>query len=683
MILFSGLTAILINIAISIAISVILTVAMALLFPKPQRKEPAAPKPEDGKYNFKQSVPSLSRVYGRVKKPGDYAFLESRNGNAIHIIVWACHRIEGYVQHYLHDEAITLANGDDGGVVTPTHFYSSSGGYSYPAMAYRLGLPLETSYNMTDYTDIWSADHRGDGLATVLFNFGSTSDKNFATVYPNGMPNWSAVGDGAWVYDPRTNQDPDDPETWTFSTNLALIRLDHLTHVSGFRLTKANTYMQDWEDAADICDQVVENRDAEEEPRYHGGMWYRYDNDPVEIGSIMDEAGELVVYERSDGTIGVHAGVMVTPDIRITSDDMISFSIDANMRGANTVTAVRGRFTDPDAVYNTVDAAIYGDPYTGDDSQRTKTVENQAVQYHNHMQRLQKLAFTRANAARVSITVPFDVTGSMRYIRERRFVRVHRPERGLDEAIVEIAGRPKLSLRDLTYSFDGIVVPATLYSFDASTEEGQPGTTGDVTTPATAPVPDNFSIGIATEVLSAGQTSAFGVASWDLLSGLLSYELEWQLSDASEPPQTVISEEGETELRTTTLRDGVEYRFRIRTVSHGSTSAWTSYETETAVSDTAAPIVPTDFTSTLSLSDEVTLNWVNSTSSNLYRVRLYRNTLNDFSTAAPIYTSNGGIGESRMYADSSLAAATYYWWVESFNASGIGSGQVGPETQTI
>lgn len=668
---------------VSLVISVVFAVAQALLFPKrtPQRQQTAVPKPEDGKYNFKQNVPHLTRVYGRVKKPGDYLFLEERNGQALHLMVWACHRIEGYVDHYLHDEKITIT----GGVVTaPSHFYNSGGGYSYVAMDYRLGLPLETAYSglVTDFGDIWTVDHRGDALATVLYNFGSTSAENYGKVYPQQMPNWSAVGDGAWVYDPRTNQDPDDPETWTFSTNLARIRLDHLTHVSGFRLSKADLYMPDWEAAADISDQVVLNRDDEEEPRYHGGLWYRYDNDPVEIGKLIDEAGELVVYERGDGLVGVHAGVMVTPDIRLTIDDMLSFSIDANKRGATTVQAVRGRFTDPDAVYNTVDAAIYGDPYTGEDTQRTRTVDNQAVQYHNHMNRLQKLAFIRANAPRVSIKIPFDATGSTRRIRERRFVRVHYPDRGLDEAIVEIAGRPKLSLREMTYAFDGIVVPSTLYSFDAATEEGVPGTIGEPIEPAGVPVPDNFAIGIATEVIAGGQTAAYGVASWDHLSDALNYELEWQLSDESEPAQSVVSKGGATEIRTPILRDGAVYRFRLRAVSNGLPSDWTAYETETAVADTVAPDPPDDFDSSLAGSN-VTLTWTNPNSANLQRTTLYRGSTSSFGSAVAFHTSNGSIGEARTYTDYSLPSGTYYYWVQSFNASGVGSGEVGPEVRTI
>lgn len=63
-------------------------------------EKPKVPKPDDGSYNLKQSVPSLAYVLGRVKKGGDYVFLEERGGIAFHIIVWAGHRINGFLAHY-------------------------------------------------------------------------------------------------------------------------------------------------------------------------------------------------------------------------------------------------------------------------------------------------------------------------------------------------------------------------------------------------------------------------------------------------------------------------------------------------------------------------------------------------------------------------------------------------------
>lgn len=671
-----------IAIGISIALSAALTVAKMLLFPPQQRQTPfvappTAPKPADGKYNLKQNVPSLAVILGTVKKASDYAFLEETLGTAFHVMVPAGHRIHRVVQHYLHDEAITV--GGDGWITSPAHFDGKV------RISTKLGHDVQDAWStlVGFFPSIWTNDHRGDGLAQILMECLTVAEEHYLDVYPQQMPVHTAVYDGALVYDPREEaHDPNNDDTWAFSTNLALLRLFHLTHPSGGKLTLDDMYLPDWIVAADVCDETVTNRIGGSEPRYHGGLWYRYENDPVEIGRTLDEAAELVIFERPDGKIGVHAGRMSTPDVRITVDQIQELQYDANRRAATTVLAVRGRWTDPENVYNTVDAAIFGNPYVGDDqTQRTKTVDNQAVQRHNHIQRLQKLAFTRANAPQVKITVDYDWLSPLRLIPSRRFVRVHVPNRRLDEAIVEIIGRPKLSLTDLTITFEGIVVPSTLYAFDAATEEGVAGGQVDVITPTGVPVPENFVVGVASEVLVGGNSAAYVIASWDFVSDALTYELEYQLSDASQPPRSVMSRPGETEARTDYLVDGAEYRFRLRAWSNKVSSAWTSYEIATATADATPPGQPYDFSSFVTGSN-VQLDWINPNSPNLYRVDIFRGSSPSFGSASVIGSYYGNIGLAQTYTDFGLTGE-FWWWIRAFNASEVPSAEVGPQTQTV
>lgn len=682
-------TAFFVSLAIT-AISMGLQLILASSQRRPQQQRQATPKPADGKVTSQQNVPSLPVVLGRAKRTGDQFFMEERQGALFWGIVFAGHRIEGYVDHYLHDEKITISGtADSSNVTAPLHFYTyyDGGLFVYITMAWRLGLPLESAYPAltTSFSDIWSADHRGDGLASALYAFQTAPDTHFANVYPNGRPEPSAIIEGALVYDPRDEaQDPADPDTWAFSTNLALLRLHHLTQPYGGRLSLTDDMnLDDWSAAADVCDETVYNRTAEEEPRYHGGLWFRYDSDQIEIGRLIDEAAELVLYEGSDGKIGVHPGEMVEPDVRITADDIVAIKYDANKRSATNVLAVRGRFTDPEQVYNTVDAAIYGDPYAGDDTQRTATIDNQAVQSHNHMARLQKLKFIRANAPRVSITLHYDASGTARNIRYRRWVTVHYPSRGMDEATVEIVGRPKLSLQNLTYTFDGIVVPSGLYDFVAAEEEGAPSGSAEEAVSLGIPVPEDFVIALEGETVSAGQPQSFAVASWTHISDALTYELEYQIADESAPAKSVISLPGDDEVRTPYLADGTEYRFRLRTKSNGANSVWTSYINETTASDAVAPGAPADLASSTTSPSSAQITWTNPNSPNLFRTVLYRNTANDFSTATLVYIVYGGIAEGRVYDDTGLASFEYFYWVQSFNASGVGSAVVGPTSQDL
>jgi len=671
----------LIMVAVSLAISVVLTVAQMLLFPPRQQSRnaapPSAPKPADGAYSLKQNVPSLSVALGTIKKPGDYVFLEELNGTAYHVVSMANVRVLGNFRHFLHDEEVTLTGTY---VTSPSHF-----GPTNVTIASWVGLDAETAnpYLVATFPSLWTNDHRGDGVARVEMTVGTVSQEQLLNVYPHQMPEHSAIFDGALLFDPREgSHDPADHNTWEFSQNLALFRVFHLTHPSGVKLAKSDLYMPEWIAAANVCDETVINRGMGDEPRYHGGLWYRYENDPVEIGRIIDEAAELVVYERPDGLIGVHAGSMPALDITIAEKDILSLRYDANRSAAATVLAVRGRWTDPGNTYNTVDAAIYGDPYGGDDdTQRTKNVDNHAVQRHNHIQRLQKIAFIRANAPRVTVTIPYEASSPTRNVTYRRFVAVDYPSLGLDEAVVEIIGRPKLSLRDLTITFDGIVVPATLYDFNASTEEGVPGGEVGSTTPGGIPVPTGFAVTMGAETLAGGQEAAFAKASWDFLSSALTYELEYQLNDLSEAPRSAMSKPGETEVRTQHLKDGAVYRFRLRTWSNNAFSDWTSYQTKTASADVTPPGQPHTFSSSV-LGSNVQLDWINPNSPNLHRVDIFRGSTSVFADASVIGTYYGNIGQTQTYTDYGLTGE-FYWWLRAFNASNAASAEVGPQTQTV
>jgi hypothetical protein len=190
--------------------------------------------------------------------------------------------------------------------------------------------------------------------------------------------------------------------------------------------------------AANVCDAVVLNKAGDPEPAFAGGGWYRYENRPADVGKVIDQAGDFMLYETADGKIGIHAGAWVEPDITLDEAAIVSLSLDVNARQSTTCVAVRGRYTSIDHDYNTVDAAVYGDPYAPDD-ERTLTIDNTWVQRHNHMARLQKLAYIRANARRVSIVAHYEAAQN---IPGRRFVRIDVPPR-LDNVVVEVVGRPR------------------------------------------------------------------------------------------------------------------------------------------------------------------------------------------------------------------------------------------------
>ncbi|MBY5689336.1 hypothetical protein HFO41_10925 [Rhizobium leguminosarum] len=641
-------------------------------------KKPDVPKGEDGNYNLKQSVPSLAYVLGRVKKGSDYIFLEESGGTAYHILVIAGHRIKGFVQHYLHDEEVDTDS--SGIVISPAHF--NDDGDPYVSIDTRVGLDQETAYSdvIAEFPSIYTSAHRGDGLASIRLYCSTADSKKFLKIYPNQMPQHSAVLDGALLYDPRDGtQDPDNHNTWKFSRNLALMRLWHLCHPVGGKRSFSDMYMPDWVNAANVCDSTVTNRSGGVEPRYHGGLWFRAENNPVDVGRIMDQAADLVVFERPDGLVGVHAGEYVEPDIRLTADDILHLSHDTNQRQGSTVLAVRGRWTDPSNRYNTVDAAVYGDPYVGDDSERTRTIENQAVQSHNHMARLEKLAYIRANAPRVTVTAHY--TGDKKKIPYRRFVRAHYPPR-LSEVGIEITATPKVSLRTMTIEFSGIVVPSNLYAFLAALEEGAPGANVIPLPPSGVPLPEDFNVTILNEVVSGGSTAAYALASWTHLSNALIYEFEWQKTAGGEPAQSTNSNSGQDQVRSNYLSDGAQYRFRLRTWSNGISSDWTGYEIRTATADPTPPGVVTGAAVTGG-AGQGGYSWTAPNSANYAGVRLYINTVNTFAGSTLVGTEYGPPNFADGKVITGLTAGVKYGFVVAINASGVAAAAVATGAFTV
>jgi len=620
----------------------------------------SVPKAADGKYNLKQNVPSLVRVYGRVAKGGDYAALEERDGIAYHVIVHASHRIHGFVEHWLHDETVTL---DGSGYVTaPTHFAPG-----YVNIQTRRGENAEVAYGtmVAVFPEIWTNDHRGDGLATVLMAVPTVPPDQFQDVYPQQMPLHRSVEDGVdEIYDPRT-------DGVGFTRNLALIRMDHLMHPSGgARCSLDDLDLSSWSHAADVCDETVTNRTGGSEPRYYGGFWYRYSSDQVEVGRLVDQAAQMVIYETAEGKIAVHAGEMSETDVRLTGDDILALEFDANRNPANTVLAMRGTYIDPAQRYNEVDAAPYGTPYLEDGDQRTRTLSNQVVQSHNHCARLLKPAYIRANAPRISIRAHFEAARNVPY---RRYIRVHRPPR-LNEALVEIIGRPVLSLASMTYEFTGIVIPETIYDFDAATEEGAPGTTVTPLDRGTIPVPTGFSVTIGTEDIGGGQSAAYALAEWTHVSDALNYQLEWEPTSGG-AVSSVTSANTEDSVRTGYLVDGQEYRFRLRAWSVGSPSTWTGYVNRTATADPVAPAPPSGVSASRG-AGSAGLAWTTPNSANFASSMIWRSTANDFSTAILVDVVYSAPSSARTYTNSGLAAGTYYFWITAANGSGVESAEV-------
>jgi hypothetical protein len=122
--------------------------------------------------------------------------------------------------------------------------------------------------------------------------------------------------DWSLVWDPRDPaQDPDDPATWTFSRNQALILLDALRQNPLRRYPFAQIHLPSFEEAADVADEPVlqyfASLDAEEDvfaPRYEANGVIVWTGAELvdQVRPIADAGGGDIV--RIGGRIGYAAG---------------------------------------------------------------------------------------------------------------------------------------------------------------------------------------------------------------------------------------------------------------------------------------------------------------------------------------------------------------------------------------
>jgi hypothetical protein len=183
-------------------------------------------------------------VYGHTRVTRGYGHMQSTGANGrLHIILILCQgELRAINEVWLNDYAIPNDWIDSNGNVTQGRYAGKL------TIRKHLGSPNQTAdtlavSNMTD----WTNDHRLQGIAYLYLIMDKDQD-----VYPNGVPNISAIVEGMSVYDPRV-----DANVWT--TNTALMASDFTTNpVYGFGALSDDVDMVNIAAQANICDEIVE-----------------------------------------------------------------------------------------------------------------------------------------------------------------------------------------------------------------------------------------------------------------------------------------------------------------------------------------------------------------------------------------------------------------------------------------
>lgn len=472
--------------------------------------KPDAAKPSDGSQPIR--APTMARLggYGQTKVAGATVCYEAKDGNSCDVFAMITGKVGGYVGYYLHDDPVILGSGpdekfvlDDGGLLAQRYVGSV-------AIATRLGLPTETCYPRVVGTlepGIWTVDHRGDGIASMMMFCAGVPTDVFQTVYPNGLPQPSAVMNLYPVYDARDGmQDPDDPDTWQVSRNPILNIIDYLTHPDhglGFDRDLAITPNIDALMAeADICDELVLRKDEEFEPRYALSGTYTFDANPdTVIGAMLAACDGWMAEVPGEGFV-IKVGKYRAPTKTIEMRHIHDYSIQTDAAREEKVNELTFTYNSPPHKYKD----IQGDPWRDEDSISalgrvlSKALDLTWVQSHAQARRIAKPALARLNAP-LRGKIETRLCGV--YFVGERWVRLKLTDfPRLADVVVEIT-RGQVSVSSGRVTFEFVVIdPATINAWDPDTEEGSepPLATAQALEPI--PVPQHVNAAVEGDVVN-------------------------------------------------------------------------------------------------------------------------------------------------------------------------------------
>lgn len=180
---------------------------------------------------------------------------------------------------------------------------------------------------------LWTSKHKGTNIAYAIVKFDYDQD-----AFPNGEPSLTFVMEGAKLYDDRYDstkplgdgpQRLDDPSTWVFSRNAAVITSAVLRglYSKGVLVYGAQAEERDLSQtmlysAYNTCEEAVPKADGQMQQRYAAGLMVTA-SDATSVALLdLQSAMDGRIIDRG-GAITILPGAVRTPVFHLTDDDVI------------------------------------------------------------------------------------------------------------------------------------------------------------------------------------------------------------------------------------------------------------------------------------------------------------------------------------------------------------------------
>ena len=675
------------TVAVSIAPALGLSLVSNLLF------GPKLPKAEDGAFPIEQPIPPRQFGYGRARVGGYYMLYEvDTTNNSRDVLALHDGYVDAFERFYLNTDQVTFEG--DGKTINalPDGRYSTG----HLQLEYRQGLATETAYGamVSDLPGVWTASHRGDGIASLALYCNSTAEENFTKYYPNGLPKPSALMRLRRCWDFRVaGQSPTDPTTWTWTQNPILALCHYLCFAEdglAFDYTqRIIPQLASWVTAANVCDETVALKAGGNEPRYQLGGIYRSENNPADVLKNILDSCDGWIGEDGQGGLKCYAGAFYTPTVTIPAEHIIGYSIARWVADEQAVNQLGFSYTEPQNDFASVDGQDWIDQadQTARGRIRAQKADMPWVQSHSQGRRLAKRAVIRANAERQG-TITTDLYG-LTALGERYVTFVIPDLPSLADGLVVEVRKTQVDLQKLQITFSIVAISAAIDEWDPATEEGNAPVIPQTVQAGLPPTPVNVTVDIdASSAVSVDQGVQLDVVFTPPIQTGLEFDVQYQIEGAATwTPQHFSQDyavsDASVTLRTNFVALNQTYAVQVRTTaSKGTPSDWSATQTITTSTAAIPPAQPTDFSGSGG-AGQATLTWRNPNSSNLDHVVRYRGTDNTLADASvdgdPVV---GGLGAVISVQDA-VPPGTYFFWIAAANASGAASAAVGPVQVTV
>lgn len=463
---------------VSIGLSVGLSYLAASIF------APKAPKPEDVQQSVRQPVAPRVRHYGRVKVSGPWVFAAASRGSFYKVLALGQGPVDAIEQYWVDDFRVTL---NANGYVVGTKWNRANGEPLLRILS-RLGNIPETTYGeLAPRFPQWTAQHRGDGVASLLAHQLPVEAEWFGGCYPNGInTSYRVVLRGAKVKNPVTN-------ATAWDDNAAAIIRDYLVHSDGMRLPESivSTPLAQagWVSAYNRAAGSVATKSGSE-PRYRLWGSYTLEERPADVLGRMMVSCDGRLVPTPDGGLTLDIGEWQEPTITLDQDCIVGFSEVG--RGRDVLTSantIRAKYLDPNQDYQGADA----DPWVDADdvSERGEIASDMEfimAPSHSQARRLMKLAAFRANPSWVG-QFQCNLRGLAAF--GQRFVRISYPAFGINSVFEVQDFRFNIGeggiLQGVTLQVQSM--PSRAYAWDPAQEEGDAPVYDETEVDDTIPVP--------------------------------------------------------------------------------------------------------------------------------------------------------------------------------------------------